>query len=133
MGALALLMMASGAWAAPVTWTVDATFVIGDLYGTFDYDADTDVYTNIFVAIDSTDGILHNSTFYDAYGYQDGVDLEGITGTGGYRLDANLRFATSLTSSGGTVALGPGSYVHFWPLDSYWELATHCLKKTGNR
>ena len=56
---LTLLLITSSATAAPVTWTIDSMsfyFTGGRAYGSFDYDASTNQFSNINITTTHADG-----------------------------------------------------------------------------
>jgi hypothetical protein len=119
---LLLALICSSVWAAPVTWTLsDVFFTGGDaLTGSFDYDADTNTYSdiNIFFEYDdpfedgyhnfyTTTGVWHNGDsfesdsngayFYPWYDFPEHFDFLA------------LWFTAPLTNSGGNISLESGS------------------------
>jgi hypothetical protein len=111
-----ILFAASTVHAIPVTWTaVDITFVSdfgpATLTGTFDYDADTDEYSNLNLVIPEIHeysglpghgvftGPVHAGRPYE-FGMLDDASL----------MDTHLTFATDLTGEGGVVQISSGYF-----------------------
>lgn len=111
-----LLLGWDSAFAVPVAWSVDVLFDNDETaIGTFDYDADTNVYSNISIIWDHwVSGPVPTTEFNFIHPYfplpptSEGVMFsEGASCCYGYGL--NLRFGTSLTNSGGVISLEPSA------------------------
>lgn len=138
---LMLLFVCSSAWAIPVTWTLNGVAISwqddggfgspgsGIVTGSFTYDADTNVYSNVYIrtpdanfwwGADYTDTVLiygnppavFNPVLSASSG---GLTINsggfGSVGCGFNFCEGNLYlvFASPLTNAGGTVSLVPSS------------------------
>jgi len=107
------ILFSSGGFAAPVTWTINnAVFDDGGaVSGTFDYDADTNSYSNI--ALLTTDGsstfsgttYLSSQSVSSASFFNSSTTLNDV-GTG--LTVFAMQFFQPLTNAGGAVALFTG-------------------------
>jgi len=116
--ALMLLLGCVSAQAAVVTWTVDGTFVDGGtMTGTFDYDADSNIYSNI--SINSTNyappccGAQFGGTYTTLFTLP-GPDeshfyAQTNANVGGNFLVLQLFFLSDLTNAGGIVNIDVNS------------------------
>jgi hypothetical protein len=114
--ALVLLLTCGPAWAMPVTWSVDMLFDNGETaLGAFDYDADTNTYSNISIIWDhSLSGSSPTTEFGFIHPYfplppsSEGV-MFGEGASCCHQVGLNFRFGTSLTNSGGVILLDSAS------------------------
>ena len=99
-GMLVALVFANGAFASTVTWTLEnVTFQdSGTAIGSFDFDADSNIYSNINIS--TTSGSSFGGTSYTAYSV--GSQSQLFLGNGSY--DLFLGF-TPLTNAGGTSSI----------------------------
>ena len=130
---LSILLAAGQSVAAPVTWSLnDVSFDDGaSLTGTFIYDADTNVFSDISILSQggqgnsgSTAGWDNNVVFAsDELGFEllsansDEINIEQFftCGFGGCLRALSLTFKSSLTNAGGLVSLGSGSIEQLKP------------------
>ena len=118
-----LLLLAGSVQASAVTWTLEADDAIGAyISGTFDYDADTGVFSN--VNLTSTDINLVFTGIEDPFNCA--YICASFNSLSGDSLDANteaagtdygsmrlfLSFSSNLTNAGGVVGLGHGASYH---------------------
>jgi hypothetical protein len=123
--AAVLLLVVGSAQAAPLTWTLnnvtlrsDLTGENGTLTGSFDYDADTNTYSNL--AIDSYEWLddLDDAEFRAVYNdheeqadYGSPVSLWGKAQLNDFESsELNLFFDAALTGAGGQVGISQTSY-----------------------
>jgi hypothetical protein len=118
---LVVLLMVSGAQAAPVTWTVNnAIFDDGaTLIGQFDYDDITGLYSNI--ALSSSSGSFFPAPAnYGQAGLWNAAEVY-FTEFGSSGRVLGLQFEQALTSAGGILELG--AFESITPPDARWVLA----------
>jgi hypothetical protein len=106
------LLASMTANAAPVTWAVDTLLFSdgGSAYGSFTYDENTNLYSDIDITTLDSDGrgsanyqqLVEGAGSYDKFLYVVGPGAGGLRGLG-------LFFGSSLTNTGGTVAITSGS------------------------
>jgi hypothetical protein len=98
--------------AAPVTWTVDSLLFSdgGSAYGSFTYDENTNLYSDIDITTLESDGrgSANYQQLVEASGSGDNFLNVVGPGAGGLR-GLGLFFGSSLTNTGGTVAIDAGS------------------------
>jgi hypothetical protein len=114
--AAVLLLTAGTAFGAPVTWTIDSDslefyFTDGTAYGSFDYDASTNQYSNIDITTTNGDDWIHAQYEFLSPGelYPSSAttlslvssDRSDLTGWNAFELN----FATALTDAGGTISI----------------------------
>jgi hypothetical protein len=111
-----LLLVVGSANAAPVTWTVDATWNasfdtddgVGQLAGTFDYNADTGIYSNIDLVSTCSIGICQDFFGASINSFFQGNDTfmaaDGLTSIDA-PVQVNLSYSDVLTDSGGDFSL----------------------------
>jgi len=119
-----VLLFTVSAQAIPVSWTLSASSNTWytNAYGTFTYDADTNVYSNINLTTNSASG------YFDDYlpdtvaiAKSDFLRTDGFCGIGPCWLA--LSFGDALTNAGGTVSLVPSSFVRNLDTDGIASLA----------
>jgi hypothetical protein len=129
---LAALLLGANASAAPVQWTLnDVVFDDGEsVTGSFDYDADTNSYSNInIVTIELYEDYLDvDDWWWAGSSFDHEGNVVGMTSTQAWFLNAacpscpngglsadhdvlQLGFSTALSNSGGTAVLTTGSFL----------------------
>ena len=122
-GLIVLAGSAGLATAAPLTWTIHeasltSTFVaMGTMSGSFDYDADTNVYSNLNITVNGFYDLAYPEDIY----VWNGSYTTALPGTA-LQLNSqkpspnpaepvylNLDFASALTGAGGTVSINTGT------------------------
>jgi hypothetical protein len=135
---LMLLVLPWGSiWAAPVTWTLSDVLLDGSTFtGSFDYDADTDRYSNVSIisTFYTEDPVYLDYGESGGYVYLDFYELgyigpygvgptsrraqfEDSHSFGDISYFLTLNFASSLTNSGGEIAIQNGEIL----LQDVWE------------
>ncbi len=138
-GLLAVTVLSVTATAAPVTWTINNATVFSNIsydtatfYGSFNYDADTNTYSNLNIKAEifvnqGRDDWYHDGDVYILAGPFN-VSLPGSATQlnakhsyppYGYDTFLTLNFGSALTGAGGTVAITSGTIVG--TLDFYSE------------
>ncbi|MGI9318020.1 MAG: VPLPA-CTERM sorting domain-containing protein [bacterium] len=113
--AFLLFIFSASVWSAPVTWTLsDVGFADGATYtGSFDYDADTNTYSNIEIYEPSFGSEYWSAISVEHFGttFNSGPGSLYLSGSD-YFVDSFgvlfLNFTEPLTNAGGTVFLDPG-------------------------
>jgi hypothetical protein len=124
--------------ATPVQWTLqDVVFNDGgSATGSFFYDADTNVYSDI--SITTTAGSLSAGQFYEfenpelnpsAWGLKLVAIADPITGTAAFNLNLNTStgIPKSMTNAGGTIDLGTNAF----EAACYWNGYSNCTSFGG--
>ena len=125
--ALVSVLLTPSLFAAPVTWTVDADGGILDVIGTFDYDPDTDEFSNVNVTTESSIDIFNNfqvesfsssNVFFSSF-----LTMEGADGNSEIRLRFDPRLDTALNEGSTVVQLDylDSYYTNYLPDDTYTD------------
>jgi len=106
-----LAWLATSAMASPVAWTLQNVEFRGgtSAFGSFTYDADSDVFSDLDVTIQDGASLIQMSVF--RFGSASVLNLFGPTGATAAEFFLQLVFDPELSNAGGTVDLVAGTAV----------------------